>query len=204
MSTESCWKCGKSSAESLFCRFCNSLQPPTPDYFAFFNLDRHLNLDLDELQRRYYNLSRMIHPDRFQRGTPREKRFSLDATAILNDAFRKLRDPVARAEYVLKEEGFTPAERKSKRVPPELLEEVFEVNMALEKLRGGDLSLRPAVETALGKFRRLRDGADTELTALFAEYDGGGGREALAKIRALLDRRSYIDSLIEEVEEAFV
>ena len=204
MSTESCWKCGKSSAESLFCRFCNSLQPPTPDYFAFFNLDRRLNLDLDELQRRYYSLSRMIHPDRFQRGTPREKRFSLDATAILNDAFRKLRDPVARAEYVLKEEGFTPAERKSKRVPPELLEEVFEVNMALEKLRGGDLSLRPAVETALGKFRRLRDDANTELTALFVEFDGGGGREALAKIRALLDRRSYIDSLIEEVEEAFV
>jgi molecular chaperone HscB len=203
MSTESCWKCGKSSSESLFCRFCNSLQPPTPDYFAFFNLDRHLNLDLDELQRRYYSLSRMIHPDRFQRGTPREKRFSLDATAILNDAFRKLRDPVARAEYVLKEEGFTPAERKSKRVPPELLEEVFEVNMALEKLRGGDLSVRPAVETALVKFRRLRDDADTELTALFAEFDGGG-REALAKIRALLDRRSYIDSLIEEVEEAFV
>ena len=106
MNADGCWQCGQAPHDSLFCQFCNTLQPPAPDYFRFFGLDRQLSLDPADLQQRYYSLSRLLHPDRFQRGTPNEKRFALDATAILNDAYRTLRDPVARAEYVLKEEGF--------------------------------------------------------------------------------------------------
>jgi len=201
MTPDGCWKCGQASVESLFCRFCNSLQPPTPDYFAFFGLERRLSIDQDDLQRRYYSLSRLIHPDRFQRGTPKEKRFALDATAILNDAHRTLRDPVTRAEYVLKDEGLTPAERKSKRVPPELLEEVFELNMALEELRAGDATVRPRVEQALGRFLGRRAQIDTDLDGVFAAYDQSSDRDLLVKIRGLLDRRSYISTLIGELEE---
>ncbi len=204
MSAESCWKCGQAAEESLFCRFCNSLQPPTPDYFAFFSFDRRLSLDTEELQRRYYSLSRLVHPDRYQRGTPNEKRFALDATAILNDAFRTLRDPVARAEYVLKEEGFTPAEKKSKRVPPELIEDVFDANMVLEDFRGGDASVRPAVESELERFRSHRDEIDSKLKVLFAEYDDTGSRQALERIRAALDRRSFVENIIGEMEEALI
>jgi molecular chaperone HscB len=201
MNPEGCWKCGQASAESLFCRFCNSLQPPTPDYFAFFGLEQRLSIDLDDLQRRYYSLSRLVHPDRFQRGTPNEKRFALDATAILNDAYRTLRDPVTRAEYVLKDEGVEARDRKAKRVPPELIEEVFELNMALEELRSGDASVRPRVGQALERFRGRRDQIDRDLLPLFAEYDGAGSRDVLDKIRGLLDRRSYIANLIGELEE---
>ena len=201
MNPEGCWKCGQASAESLFCRFCNSLQPPTPDYFAFFGLEQRLSIDLDDLQRRYYSLSRLVHPDRFQRGTPKEKRFALDATAILNDAHRTLRDPVTRAEYVLKDEGVEARDRKAKRVPPELIEEVFELNMALEELRGGDVSVRPRVGQALERFRGRRDQIDRDLLPLFAEYDGAGSRDVLDKIRGMLDRRSYIANLIGELEE---
>jgi molecular chaperone HscB len=202
MSAESCWKCGQASEESLFCRFCNSLQPPTPDYFAFFSLERRLSLDADDLQRRYYSLSRLIHPDRFQqRGTANEKRFALDATAILNDAYRTLRDPVARAEYVLKEEGVEAPDRASKRVPPELLEEVFEVNMSLEELRGGNSAVRPALERSLARFRGLRSEIDQELEVEFAAYDRSGDHGLLVKIRGLLDRRSYVSNLIGEVEQ---
>jgi molecular chaperone HscB len=201
MNPEGCWKCGQASAESLFCRFCNSLQPPTPDYFAFFGLERRLSIDVDDLQRRYYSLSRLVHPDRFQRGTSNEKRFALDATAILNDAYRTLRDPVTRAEYVLKDEGVGARDRQAKRVPPELIEEVFELNMALEELRGGDAAVRPRVGQALERFRGRRDQIDRDLSPLFSEYDGAGSREVLDKIRGLLDRRSYIANLIGELEE---
>lgn len=201
MSTDSCWKCGQASAESLFCRFCNSLQPPTPDYFAFFGFARHLSLDAAELERRYYSLSRQIHPDCFRRGTPNEEQFALDATAILNDAYRTLKNPVSRGEYVLKEEGFQPAERGSKRVPPELLEDVFEVNMSLEQLRGGDASVCPALERERDRFRGLCNEIDRDLGVLFREYDGAGQRDVLGKIRNVLDRRSYVSNLVEEVEE---
>jgi molecular chaperone HscB len=201
MNASGCWKCGQEPHDSLFCKFCNTLQPPAPDYFRFFGLDRRLGIDSAGLRQRYYSLSRLVHPDRYQSGTPNEKRFSLDATAILNDAYRTLRDPVARAEYVLKEEGIEAAERKSKRVPPELIEEVFEVNMALEQWRGGDHSVRPELEAAMSRFRGLRSEADSELEALFAEYDRSRDRDVLIRIRNLLDRRSYVSNLIGEMEE---
>jgi molecular chaperone HscB len=201
MNADGCWRCGKEPHDSLFCRFCNTLQPPSQDYYRFFELDRRLSIDLSDLQRRYYSLSRLVHPDHFALGTPNEKRFALDATAILNDAFRTLRDPVARAEYVLKEEGIEAAHDGTKRVPPELLEEVFEVRTALEELRAGDAAARATLATALDRFRAWRARADRELEGLFKQYDAEGGRDELVKVRAVLDRRKYIANLIGELEE---
>ena len=197
MNADGCCICGQAPHDSLFCRFCNTLQPPAQDYYRFFDLDRRLGIDLSDLQKRYYSLSRLVHPDRFGRGTPNEKRFALDATAILNDAFRTLRDPVARAEYVLKEEGIEAAQDGAKRVPPELLEDVFEVKTALE----GDAAARATLASSLDRFRALRGQADRELDTLFQQYDADGGREALVRVRAVLDRRKYIANLIEELEE---
>ncbi len=201
MNAPGCWKCGEQQHESLFCKFCNTLQPPATDYYRFLDVERKLNINLPALQERYYRLSRMVHPDRFLSGTPNERRFSLDATAILNDAYRTLRDPVARAEYFLREEGVEAAGGKSKRVPPELLEEVFEVNSALEELRGGSAAVREELKAALDRLIESRGKIDAELAALFAEYDSGRQRETLLKVRDLLDRRSFISNLAGEVEE---
>lgn len=201
MNAASCWKCGQPSEESLFCRFCNTLQAPVPDYYKFLGLERRLSLDLDDLQKRFYGLSRLIHPDRFLQRTANERRFSLEATALLNDAYRTLKDPVARAAYVLKEEGFDIGEQKSKNVPPELLEEVFELNMALEELRGGDSSVRPQIERARNRFVSMRDEVDGELQELFVGYDRTRDRNVLVRIRGLLNRRSYIENLLGEVEK---
>ena len=197
---ESCWKCGEPSAQSLFCRFCNTLQAPSSDYYRFLGLERRLSLDPADLQRRFYSLSRLVHPDRYLRSTANEQRFALEATALLNDAYRTLRDPVARAEYFLKEEGFDSGEQKSNNVPPEMLEEVFDLNEALEELRGGDPSVRPQLEAARRRFRSLREDVDGDLEAQFREYDAGRKREILGSIRALLNRRRYIENLLHEVE----
>jgi molecular chaperone HscB len=198
--TESCWKCGEPSAQSLFCRFCNTLQAPSPDYYRFLGLERRLSLDPADLQRRFYSLSRLVHPDRYLRSTPNEQRFALEATALLNDAYRTLRDPVARAEYVLKEEGFDVGEQKSNNVPAEMLEEVFELNEALEELRGGDASVRPQLEAARRRFRSLREEVDGDLETQFREYDENRQREVLGNIRAVLNRRRYIENLLGGVE----
>ncbi|MCC7175504.1 MAG: DnaJ domain-containing protein [Bryobacterales bacterium] len=201
MNAAGCWKCGGEPHDSLFCKFCNTLLPPATDYYRFLGLERRLDVDVPALQDHYYRLSRLVHPDRFQNGTPNERRFSLDATAILNDAYRTLRDPVARAEYFLREEGLEPPGQNTRRVPPELLEEVFEVNTALEELRGGGESARPGLEAALARFRALRGELDADLGALFALYDRGRERDVLMKIRGALDRRSFVSNLVEEVEE---
>lgn len=171
------------------------------DYFRFFGYDRRLDLDTGELQKRFYELSRKFHPDRFARMPAAEQQYALDATSILNDAYRVLRDPIARAEYVLTQEGFDVGEQRGKDVPPELLEEVFELNMALEELRGGDTSARAPLEEAGEKFKSMRGQIDAELSALFRQYDAAPARDKLQQIRAVLNRRRYIRNLVNEVEK---
>jgi molecular chaperone HscB len=200
----SCWNCGKTVEEVHFCDSCRSLQPPTTDYFDFFGLDRKLDVDLADLEKRFYTLSRRLHPDVYFRRSEQERQYSLDASAILNDAYRILRNPVTRAEYFLKQEGFDIGEQKSKNVPPELLEEVFELNESLEELREGDESVRPQLEEAERRFLEKRDQTDQDLRLRFEEYDRTGDRSVLSQVRGILNRRQYIRNLIEEVEKELV
>src|SRR5713226_7482630 len=142
------------------------MQQPSSNYFDFFGLPHKLNLDSKDLESRFYALSKQWHPDRFARGSADQRRISEDATATLNDGYRTLREPVARAEYLLKEHGFDIGEQKSGNVPPELLEEVFELNMALEDVE----SSRSELEEARRKFVAMREEIDRELFAQFAAY----------------------------------
>ena len=109
----SCWHCGQ-PVSSIFCPACGSLQSPPAGFFSFFGLPEHLSIDPADLQRRFYHLSRQLHPDRYTRKSEREQQYSLEATAILNDAYRTLRDPIKRAEYVLKQNGLDIGEQRSK------------------------------------------------------------------------------------------
>ena len=164
-------------------------------------------LDEVALQKRFYELSRQWHPDRFTRKSIEEQNEALEATSLLNDGYRTLRDPVKRAEYVLTEEGFPIGEQGSKDVPPELLEEVFEWNMALEEMRGGDESVGPQLETAKANFLEMRGRIDDELRSLFARFDAAEpesetARQALHEIRNVLNRRRYIENLLRDADKA--
>jgi len=187
---------------ALFCPACQTLQPPPQDYYALLGLPRKLQLSGDELQRRFYDLSRQLHPDRFMRKPERERQYSLDASSILNDAYRALKDPVKRAHYVLSQEGFDVGEQRSKDVPPELLEEVFELNMALEEMRGGDDSARPQLETAEKNFTNMLSAVDHQLESLFEQYDSSPSRDKLSEVRGALNRRKYIQNLVDEVHKS--
>src|SRR3984885_2298498 len=136
------------------------------NFFQFFGLEPKLRVDAEMLQKRFYELSRQWHPDRFSRKSSSEQAEAMEATSTLNDGYRTLKDPVKRAEYLLKEEGFPIGEQRSKDVPPELLEEVFELNMMLEELREGDESARPQLEEAKGKFMGMRAEIDGQLRSL--------------------------------------
>ena len=159
------------------------------------------------LFRSFYELSRQWHPDRFSRKGASEQAEALDATSILNDGYRTLRDPVKRAEYLLKEEGFPIGEQRSKDVPPELLEEVFELNMMLEELGSGDSQARGQLESARGNFSKMQSDVDRQLQTLFVKHDAAEpqsdtAKQALHEIRGLLNRRRYIDNLLRDVDRA--
>ena len=132
MEPENCWHCGHAPESSLFCRYCNSLQRPKPDYYRFLGLERKLHLDPDDLQQRFYRLSRLLHPDRYLRRTATERQYSLEATAILNDAYRTLRTNLQffQGEHPLRTLLVTsagPSEGKS----------TTAANLALSKMRAG-------------------------------------------------------------------
>jgi molecular chaperone HscB len=165
-------------------------------YYDAVGMEPKLALDSDNLKKRFYDRSRQWHPDRFSRGTPDEKQKSEEMTAVLNDAFRTLREPVSRAEYFLRESGIELA----KDAPPELLEEVFELNMALEELRGGDESARAQLVAAQDRFIEMLTDADTSLAALFAQYDDKADPAVLDQIRGVLNRRKYASNLLRDVE----
>ena len=169
-------------------------------YYELLGIPRSLNFSLDELQKRYYELSRQLHPDRFMQKPEAEQQRALEMSSALNDAYRTLKDPVKRAQYLLGIEGFDIGEQRSKDVPPELLEEVFDLNMALEEMRGGDDSARPQLEQAEKNFINMLAETDKQLQSLYQQYDSSQSREVLGQIRNVLNRRKYTQNLVSEVE----
>src|SRR5215469_4336799 len=164
-------------------------------YYEALGLEPKLALDLDDLKKRFYERSRQWHPDRFSRSNPREQEKALDMTALLNDAFRTLREPVLRAEYFLKQNGI----ELSKDVPPELLEEVFELNIMLETVRdGGDPS---QLEATREVFAGLLAETEATLNRLFRAYDDRGDRATLLEMSDLLSRRRYVANLVRDIDK---
>ena len=75
--TVECWSCGDMRA-AHFCNNCGSVQPPIPtDYFSFFGLPKKLNIDLAQLERGFYELSRKLHPDRYAQSESKEPAVTL-------------------------------------------------------------------------------------------------------------------------------
>src|ERR1035437_1312574 len=120
-----CPSCGRRQQPLLICADCGSPLAATLDCFAALGMPRKLTIDLGTLERRYHELSRMIHPDRFASSVARVRDASLRATATLTRSYRTLRDPVARGLYWLGPNGEKLAEN-NKRVPSALAGLVFE------------------------------------------------------------------------------
>jgi molecular chaperone HscB len=199
------------------------------NYFAFFQLPKHLNLDVIALEKQFYALSRRLHPDRFASKPLAEQEAALAQSSLLNDAYRTLKDPILRTQYLLTLEGVeleeqskaaTDAARasggqKKQIVPPELLEEVFELNMQLQEMKmanqmGEDEpELRRDLMTAKDGFDAKMVETQEELEGLWNVWDEGVDAENEAeKTRAkdamvvLLNKRSYLRNLVRDVNEA--
>ncbi len=170
------------------------------DYYRVMGLQPRLQLDSNELQQIFYGRSRELHPDRFARASKEAQAAALEESSLLNDAYRTLRDPAARAEYFLKAKGMDIATQGTKNVPAELLEEVFELNMLLEELKEGGAGAKPQVEQAREQFAGLLAKADAEMGTLFGNYDAAPADGTLQELRQLLNRRRYITNLLRDID----
>ena len=186
---------------------------PAQDYFAIFGLPRKLWMERDALEQKYLQLSWKLHPDNFVNATEEERERSLRRSSELNDAYRTLEDPVARVEYLLSLENMRKEGEHKQQAPPELLEEVFELNESLDELReaksaGSDLaSLKSRLESAEKNFGEKLGEVDAQLQVTAREWDDALDRNAddvarrkiMGRLNELLNRRSYVRNLVVNV-----
>jgi molecular chaperone HscB len=185
------------------------------DYFSLFGLPRKLWIEMSTLEKKFLELSWKLHPDKFVNASAAEQEFSLKRSSDLNDAYRVLRDPVARVEYLLELEGMRKEGEHKQQAPPELLEEVFELNESLDELReakasGGDLAaLKSRLESAEKNFQEKLGEVDAQLQEAAKQWDApidanasDNDRKAImVRLNELLNRRSYIRNLVTNVQK---
>ncbi len=217
VSTLECRSCGAGApVDEHFCPQCNRILAlgRFGDYFSFLGLPRRLVVEPSDLERRFRDLSRKFHPDYFYNAAPAERLASLERSSYLNDAYRTLKNPVARVEHLLAIEGLPPARSVdgTAKVPPSLLEEVFALNEELDEIRelreaGGDAGvLRARLDAARQPIDRRRAEHEREMQELSVRWDAQEGAPAAEK-RATLDalrerllERNYINNLLATIE----
>jgi molecular chaperone HscB len=224
-STLECRNCGAGApVDEHFCPQCSRILAigRHGDYFTFFGIERRLQLDATELERRFRELSRKFHPDFYYNAEPAERLASLERSSYLNDAYRVLRSLPSRVEYLLSLEGLPPVtahtaadsgQATNAAVPPALLEEVFELNEELDEIReqreaGAEpTSLASRLDAARAPIERKREEHEQQIEALSARWDGlpesatpAERRAALEALRETLLERNYINNLLATIE----
>jgi len=201
-----------------FCERCVKVQPVSKDtdYFTCLGFPRRLTLDPKKLEAKFYEMSRAFHPDFYQAKSPKEQTISLSNAAVLNTAYRTLRDPIQRAEYLLAlESGSVKDIRTSP--PADLFEEILELQDTLEQYRASDREsdeghqLRETLQTEQQTLERRREEMESQLRQLFSEWDqlqdrGEATSQAraerdriLKQMRELLSHRTYINNIVNDL-----
>ena len=202
-----CHTPSESIAARHVCPVCGSPQPlgPGEDYFSTFEVPRSFALDRGLLEKRFYEISRALHPDRFTTADPVRRKYSLERMSFLNEAYRTLKDPAALREYLLEREGVLKPDAGSEkaargRIPLELTESWFDLQDALSEdpaLARGKLV---EFEAELGGMLRDVDRKIRELERSADEARGDGRHGILEGIVKETQTQSYLVSLSRDVE----
>jgi molecular chaperone HscB len=165
------------------------------DPFATLGMPREYALDSEELERKYRDLQRALHPDRHVNATPAERRVALSKAVEVNEAYRVLKDDVRRAESLLALLGSGgKGASKETAVDPELLMEVMELRESLSEAKQ-DKDL-PRVQKLASQVHALATTTRRELAAALEGLPTGAG---LAKPASLLSKLKYYKRFLDEV-----
>lgn len=221
MARSMCWHCQSEAHGEYLCGRCVKVQPLSPDldYFTCLGLPRLLNIDLDGLEAKFYELSRVFHPDFYQDKSETERAISLGNSALLNTAYRTLKDPIRRAEYLLRLEAGSAKDIRSQ-PPADLFEEILDLQDDLNAFRVASTDpgaselpvLRAKLDAGRAALERRQRDMEARLSELFKEWDrvceGGQGQAAerekedvLREMREILSHRTYVRNIVNDLVE---
>ncbi|MEO5956134.1 MAG: Fe-S protein assembly co-chaperone HscB [Nitrospiraceae bacterium] len=218
MARSMCWHCQSEVSGEYFCDRCVKVQPVSKetDYFTCFGFPRRLTIDPGKLEAKFYELSRAFHPDFYQNKSETEQSISLGNAATLNSAYRTLRDPIQRAEYLLDLEAGSVKEIRNS-PPADLFEEILELQDTLDEYRASDRTsdtgqqLRTQLQTEHVTLEQRKRDMETRLQQLFTDWDrlqdqGEATSQArserdhlLKQMREILSNRTYVKSIVNDL-----
>jgi molecular chaperone HscB len=165
----------------------------TRNHFEVFGLPVQLAIDQQRLSERYRELQRTVHPDRYVNATDQERRLSLQRAAQINEAYRTLRDPLARARYLLALRGADVDDERDTSMEPAFLIEQMELRESLEALR----SAQDPQETLTAMMGTI----DSRIAAITEKLQGqlaDGSESGLAAARVAVRKLQFLHRLREE------
>jgi molecular chaperone HscB len=218
MARSMCWHCQSEVSGEYFCERCVKVQPVSKeaDYFTCLGFPRRLTIDPRKLEAKFYELSRAFHPDFYQNKSETEQAISLSNAATLNTAYRTLRDPIQRAEYLLAIEAGAVKEIRTS-PPADLFEEILELQDTLEAYRASDQSsqaghqLRTQLQKEQHALEQRKQEMETHLERLFIDWDSLQDRgeatsetraerdRLLKQIREILSNRTYVKNIVNDL-----
>ncbi|HXX75868.1 MAG TPA: Fe-S protein assembly co-chaperone HscB [Nitrospiraceae bacterium] len=218
MARSMCWHCQSEIAGEYFCERCVKVQPVSKelDYFTCLGFPRRLTIDQNALEAKFYELSRAFHPDFYQNKSVAEQAISLDNSALLNTAYRTLRDPIQRAEYLLDLEAGAAKEIRTS-PPADLFEEIIELQEILDEYRATDRTsetepkLRAKLQSERVALEHRQQSMETQLQQLFSQWDALQDRgeatvqarverdRILKQMREILSNRTYVRNIVNDL-----
>lgn len=165
------------------------------DPFQTLGIEARFDLDASALAARHRELSRALHPDKYAGAPAQERRMSLSRAIEVNDAFRVLRDPVSRAEALLRKHGASVGETNEPKPSPALLMEMMELREEL-----GDARHRKDLGAVQALALRMRDRESETLKTLSSLFDdvARGDRDKLEPIVLRLGELRYVRRFLDE------
>lgn len=218
MARSMCWHCQSEAHGEYFCDRCVKVQPLSKDmdYFTCLGVPRLLNLEPNALEAKFYEMSRLFHPDFYQGKDDAEQAISLSNAAILNTAYRILKDPIRRAEYLVQLEAGSVKDIRNQ-PPADLFEEILSLQEDLEAFHSASsrrdpeatATLRAKLEKDRDSLERRQQDMEARLTRLFEVWDRlqtdqGTNRQAdkeavLKDMREILSNRTYVRNIVDDL-----
>jgi molecular chaperone HscB len=163
-----------------------------PSHFELFGLAPTFSIESEALERSYREIQSKVHPDRFAHAGDAERRASLQWTTRVNEAFRVLKNPVARAKHLLELHGVDVAFETNTAMPPEFLMQQMELRETLEEAK--DASALDALRSHLRDQKRAIEKAIGEAIDVKQDHAGAAG---------LVRKLQFLDRLDEEIDAAY-